>query len=78
MKLLYNYIIEKLELNKNIEPQKVRDSWDAREFVPGDILDGSFVYNSKHPAFYKVISNNGEKCGKLRSCVKFTQKNLVN
>lgn len=36
------------------------ETWDARTFKPGDILDASFHYSMKIPYFFIVTRNTGK------------------
>lgn len=59
MKKFYQYIIEKLKIDKDIKSQD-KDSNDPNTWDEGDILSGTFCYNMTIPYFYKVIKKTAK------------------
>lgn len=61
MKNLKELIIEKLQLNKNIEaPKDVDEINDPNYWEVGDILYGTWGYSMNIPIFYKILKRTAQ------------------
>lgn len=55
MKTIYNFILEKLNLNNDSKiSQKNVDPYDPTDWKAGDILCGTWGYNMTIPVFYRI------------------------
>ena len=64
MKQLGKYIIEKLHIDKDVDPSK-RNPYDANAFIEGDILVAVYQFNSRHVHFFKIKGFTGKATVKL-------------